>query len=81
MKKERAAKARASRGRSSDRARELVDELLLGIRAVELAQLDEATKRAEADINAMIEALDANAESHRVFMAVIASLRASANAS
>jgi hypothetical protein len=45
--------------------REAVDCLLLGVSPVELALLDEATKRAEADLKAMVSALDANARSHR----------------
>jgi hypothetical protein len=58
-----------------DQAKE--ERALSVLSADELAQLDEATKRAEADINAMIEALDANAEDHKVFMAHIAKLRQS----
>jgi predicted DNA-binding protein len=77
QKKELAAKAKATGRKSSDLVREAVDGLLLGVSPVELAQLDEATKRAEADIKAMVKALDANAKSHKAFMAEIARLRAS----
>ena len=77
QKEELAAKAKATGRKSSDLVREAVDGLLLGVSPVELAQLDEATKRAEADIKAMVKALDANAKSHKAFMAEIAKLRAS----
>jgi predicted DNA-binding protein len=76
QKKELAAKAKATGRKSSDLVREAVDGLLLGVSPVELAQLDEATRRAEADIKAMVKALDANAKSHKAFMAEITKLRA-----
>jgi Ribbon-helix-helix protein, copG family len=81
QKKELAAKAKATGRKSSDLVREAVDGLLLGVSPVELAQLDEATKRAEIDIKAMVKALDANAKDHKAFMAEIAKLRASPKAS
>ena len=81
QKKDLAAKAKATGRKSSDLVREAVDGLLLGVSPVELAQLDEATKRAEADIKAMVKALDANAKSHKAFMAEIGKLRASADVS
>jgi predicted DNA-binding protein len=81
QKKELAAKAKATGRKSSDLVREAVDGLLLGVSPVELAQLDEATKRAEADIKAMVKALDANTRSHKAFMAEITKLRASAGTS
>jgi hypothetical protein len=77
QKKELAAKAKATGRKSSDLVREAVDGLLLGVSPIELAQLDEATKRAEADIKAMVKALDANAKSHKAFMSEIKRLRAS----
>jgi predicted DNA-binding protein len=77
QKKELAAKAKATGRKSSDLVREAVDGLLLGVSPIELAQLDEATKRAEADIKAMVKALDANAKSHKAFMSEITRLRAS----
>jgi hypothetical protein len=46
-----------------------------------LALLDEATKRAEADLKAMVKALDANARSHKAFMAEVTKLRAAGAAS
>ncbi len=76
QKKALAAKAKATGRKSSDLVREAVDGLLLGVSPVELAQLDEATRRAEADIKAMVKALDANAKSHKAFMAEITKLRA-----
>ncbi len=78
QKKELAAKAKATGRKSSDLVREAVDGLLLGVSPVELAQLDEATKRAEADLKAMVKALDANARNHKAFMVEIAKLRAAA---
>jgi hypothetical protein len=59
----------------ADRVKATADTLLC-INPVELVLLDEAGKRAEADIKSMIEALDSNAESHKAFMAEIARLRA-----
>ena len=41
----------------------------------ELLQLDEATRHAEVHIKLMVKALDANAKSHKAFMAEIAKLR------
>ena len=81
QKKALAAKAKATGRKSSDLVREAVDGLLLGVSLNELAQLDEATKRAEVDIKAMVKALDANARSHKTFMAEMAKLRAAAAAS
>ena len=80
QKKDLAAKAKATGRKSSDLVREAVDGLLLGVSPVELAHLDEATKRAEADIKALVKALDANAKSHKAFMAEIVKLRAAADA-
>jgi predicted DNA-binding protein len=73
--------AKATGRKSSDLVREAVDGLLLGVSQTELAQLDEATKRAAVDIKAMVKALDANARSHKAFMAEMARLRAAAAAS
>jgi hypothetical protein len=78
QKKELAAKAKSSGRKSSDLVREAVDALLLGVSATELAQLDEASKRAQADIKAMVKTLDANAKGHKSFMAEMAKLRAAA---
>ena len=78
QKKGLAAKAKATGRKSSDLLREAVDGLLLGLSPIELAQLDEATKRAAADIKAMVKALDANAKRHKAFMAEIATLRTAA---
>lgn len=78
QKKELAAMAKATGRKSSDLVREAVDELLLGVKADELAQLDEASKRAEAEIKEMVDALDVNAKSHMALMAEIGKLRAAA---
>jgi Ribbon-helix-helix protein, copG family len=76
QKKELAAKAKATGRNTSDLLREAVDALLLGVNPEELRQLDAASKRAEEDITAMLKTLDANAKSHKAFMAEIARLRA-----
>jgi hypothetical protein len=76
QKKALASKAKATGRNSSDLVREAVDALLLGVNTVELKQLDEATKRAEVDIKAMVKTLDANAKAHKSFMAEIGKLRA-----
>lgn len=76
QKKELAAKAKASGRKTSDLLREAVDAVLLGVNPDDLHELDVATKRAEEDIKAMVKTLDANAKSHKSFMAKIAKLRA-----
>jgi len=76
QKKALAAQAKRSGRKTSDLVREAVDALLLGVNPDELRQLDEATKRAEADINAMLKSLDANAKRHRAFMTEMAKLKA-----
>ena len=78
QKKELAAKAKASGRKSSDLVREAVDALLLGVNPEDLRQLDLASRRAERDIAEMIRTLDANAKSHKLFMAEMARLRAAA---
>ncbi len=78
QKKDLAAKAKATGRKSSDLLREAVDALLLGVNTEELLQLEEATKRAEKDITAMVKNLDANAKGHKAFMAEIAKLRGAA---
>lgn len=81
QKKALASMAKATGRKSSDLIRDAVDGLLLAGSPTELAQFDEATQRAEADIKAMVKALDANAKSHKSFMAEIGKLRASADVS
>lgn len=76
QKKALAAQARRSGRKASDLIREAVDALLLGVNPDELRQLDEATRRAEADIRSMVKSLDANAKQHKAFMHEIARLRA-----
>ena len=76
QKKALAARAKRSGRKASDLIREAVDALLLGVNPQELKQLDEATRRAEADIGAMVKSLDANAKRHKAFMAEINKLRA-----
>lgn len=80
QKKALAAKAKQSGRRSSDLVREAVDALLLGVSPDEIRQLDEATRRAEADIRDMVKVLDANAEQHRQFIKEMRKLRATRDA-
>jgi hypothetical protein len=75
-KKALAAKARATGRKSSDLVREAVDASLLGINTDELRQLDEASRRAEVDIQAMVTTLGQSAQARRAFRAEMASLRA-----
>jgi hypothetical protein len=79
QKKALAAKAKSTGRKSSDLLRDAVDALLLGVNPQELEQLDEATKRAEADINEMLKALAANTKDHKAFMAEIGRLRKSSS--
>jgi predicted DNA-binding protein len=69
-------KARKTGRKASDLVREAVDGLLLGVNPDELRQLDEATRRAEKDLLATVECLDANALEHRAFVAAMGKLRA-----
>lgn len=78
QKKALASHAKSTGRKSADLLRDAVDALLLGVNTTELKQLDEATKRAEKDIAAMVKSLDANAASHKAFMAQMAKLRAAA---
>jgi predicted DNA-binding protein len=75
QKKALTAQAKRTGRNASELVREAVDALLLGVSTEELKQLDAATRQAEADLKAMIKALDANAKQHRSFMAEIARLR------
>jgi hypothetical protein len=75
-----AAKARQTGRKASDLVREAVDALLAGISVEELRQLDEASRRAEADLRHMVRALDTNARRHKAFMAEIARLRGAGQA-
>ena len=78
QKKALAAKAKSSGRKASDLMRDAVDALLLGVNPQELKQLDEATKRTEADLQHMLRSLEANAKAHKSFMAEMARLRKSA---
>jgi len=75
QKKALSARAKKTGRNASDLVREAVDALLLGVSTAELKPLDDATRRAEADIKAMVKTLDATAREHRGFMAEIARLR------
>jgi hypothetical protein len=78
QKKALVAQAKSSGRKTSDLIREAVDGLLLGVNPTELKQLDIATLHAEKDIKEMVKALDANAKSHKSFMAEMTKLRAKA---
>ena len=75
QKKALAVMAKKQGRKSSDLLRDAVDAALLGVNMAELKQLDEATKRAEADLKEVVRTLDANARAHKAFMAEIANLR------
>lgn len=75
QKKALAAEAKRRGRKPSDLMREAVDAMTMGVSVEELRQLDTATKRAKADLDAIVATLDANAKEHRAFMAEIAKLR------
>jgi hypothetical protein len=75
QKKALAAEAKRRGRKPSDLMREAVDAMVLGVNVHELQQLDAATKRAKADLDAIVATLDANARQHRDFMAEFARLR------
>jgi pantothenate kinase type III len=75
QKKALAAQAKRLNRKPSDLLRDAVDALLLGVNTEELKQLDEATKRTEAELNEMVATLDANAKEHKAFMSTMAKLR------
>ena len=63
-------------GRSvSDLMRDAVDAAILGVTPADLKLLDEGTKKAQADIAAMLGDLKANAKEHGNFMKQIARIR------
>jgi hypothetical protein len=69
---ERAAKT----GRSvSELMRDGADAIVAGITVDDLKILDDGTKRAKADIDAMVNALNKNAKQHRAFMRAIEAAR------
>jgi len=75
QKKDLAAQAKASGRKSSDLVREAVDALLSGVNPQDLHHLDLASRRAQEDIQAMLQVLDANAKEHQAFMTEMAKLR------
>lgn len=63
-------------GRSvSDLMREAVDAAILGVTTEDIKILDAGTKKAKADIDAMLLDLQQNAKEHADFMAEIVRLR------
>jgi hypothetical protein len=75
QKKALAAEAKRRGRKPSDLMREAVDAMVLGVSVNELQQLDAATKRAKADLDAIVATLDRNAKQHRDFMAEFTRLR------
>ena len=80
QKKALAAQAKKLNRKPSDLLRDAVDALLLGVNTGEIKQLDEATKRTEIELKAMVKTLDANAKEHKAFMSAITKMRKSAEA-
>lgn len=75
QKKALAAEAKRRGRKPSDLMREAVEAMAMGVNVQDLEQLDAATLRAKADLDAIVETLDANAKQHRSFMNEIARLR------
>jgi hypothetical protein len=75
QKKALAAEAKRRGRKASDLMREAIDAMVLGVSVQELEQLDTATKRAKADLDAIVSTLDANAKQHRDFMVEMTRLR------
>jgi hypothetical protein len=62
----------------SEIMRDAVDSALAGVTLVDLKMLDEGTKRAQGDINAMLAQLKDNTSEHTAFMREIAKLQKAA---
>lgn len=69
------AKEAIKSGRSvSDLMRDGADAIVAGITMDDLKILDEGTKRAKVDIDAMVNVLASNTKEHRAFMRKIAAI-------
>lgn len=75
QKKALAAKAKKMNRTPSELLRDAVDALLLGVTTEELKQLDEASKLAKLELDAMVSVLEANTKAHKTFMNTISKLR------
>lgn len=70
------AECAAKTGRSvSELMRDGADAIVAGITVDDLKILDEGTKRAKADIDAMVNTLNKNAKQHRAIMRAIEAAR------
>lgn len=72
--------AKKSGRKVSEIMRDAVDSAIAGVTLVDLKMLDEGTKRAQGDINAMLTQLKENTGEHTAFMREIAKLQKAAAA-
>lgn len=70
--------AKKSGRKVSEIMRDAVDSAIAGVTLVDLKTLDEGTKRAQGDINAMLAQLKENTSEHAAFMRDIAKLQKAA---
>ncbi len=77
-KKALAAQARQSGRKVSELMREAVDAATAGVNTDDLRVLDEGTRRAQGDIQAMLAELKDNAREHAAFMREMARLQQAA---
>jgi hypothetical protein len=70
--------AKKSGRKVSEIMRDAVDSAIAGVTLVDLKMLDEGTKRAQGDINAMLAQLKDNTSEHTAFMREIAKLQKAA---
>ena len=75
QKKALTAQARQSGRRVSELMREAVDAAIAGVTTEDLRVLDEGTRRAQGDLQAMLAELKDNAGEHAAFMKEIARLQ------
>jgi len=78
QKKALTAQARQSGRKVSELMREAVDAALAGVTTDDLRVLDEGTRRAQGNLQAMLAELQTNASEHAAFMREIAGLQQTA---
>jgi hypothetical protein len=78
QKKALAQRAKKSGRKVSELMREAVDAALVGVTHDDLRVLDEGTRRAQGDIQAMLAELQGNAKEHAAFMREMARLQKAA---
>ena len=78
QKKALAAQAKRAGRSVSDLMREAVDAAILGVTSEDIKMLDEGTKKAKTDIDAMLVDLRQNTKEHQNFMREIKRLRRAA---